>query len=98
MAASQMIAQYWKFASQRMAILALIQAELIANDSDLEPKKGTIVWVGRIYYGGKFDHQASRLIEPPTAFKGYHVNYLGPYVESLEQYRVFPEEPSFTFA
>ena len=93
-----MIAQYWKFASQRMAVLALIQAEVIANDSGLEPKEGTIVWVGRIYYGGKFDHQASRLIEPPTAFKGYHVNYLGPYIESLEQYRVFPEEPSFTFA
>lgn len=93
-----MIIQYWKFASLRMAILALVEAGIIANDSNLEPKEGTLEWVGKIYYGGKFDHHANRLVEPPTAFKGYHVNYLGPYVESLEQYRVFPEKPSFVFA
>ena len=87
--------QYWRFSSERFALAACNSAGL-GSPASLT-KRGTIQWVGTIYYGGKFDHAANRLTEPPKAYFGYHVNYKGPLVKSLEQYRVFPKSPTFAF-
>jgi len=89
--------QYWRFASLKEATSALIQAKIIRSGTT-DAIVGALDWVGTIYYGGKFDYAARRLISPPLAYSGYHVNYRGPRVSGLAQYRVFPKSPSRRFS
>ena len=89
--------QYWRFADLKEATSALIQAKVIRSGTT-DAIVGSLDWVGTIYYGGKFDYEARRLLSPPLAYSGYHVNYRGPDVASLAKYRVFPSIPSRKFA
>lgn len=89
--------QYWRFADSKEATSALIQAKVIRSGTT-DAIVGSLDWVGTIYYGGKFDYEARRLLSPPLAYSGYHVNYRGPVVASLAKYRVFPSSPSRKFA
>lgn len=89
--------QYWRFADSKKATSALIQAKVIRSGTT-DAIVGSLDWVGTIYYGGKFDYEARRLLSPPLAYSGYHVNYRGPVVASLAKYRVFPSSPSRKFA
>jgi len=89
--------QYWRFATEKEAISALIAAKIIASGSTVATI-GALDLVGTIRYGGRFDYEARRLLSPPLAYSGYHVNYRGPVVASLAKYRVFPSSPSRKFA
>jgi len=88
--------QYWRFSSQEQAVLALEAANVISKGST-DALLGSLYWAGVMYYGGKFDFAASCLEKPPLRYSGYHVNYLGPIVPELSQYRVFPKSPSHSF-
>lgn len=89
--------QYWRFATEQEAISALVKAKIIASGTTVATV-GALDIIGTICYGGKFDYEARRLISPPLAYSGYHVNYRGPVVASLAKYRVFPSSPSRRFA
>ena len=89
--------QYWRFSSQEQAVLVLEAAKVIPKGSST-PFVGSLYWAGLLYYGGKFDFAARKLTQPPLAYSGYHVNYLGPIVSGLTQYRVFPKSPNHGFA
>lgn len=92
-----MIDQYWRFPTRQDAINALVAAKVI-NAKSLEPLVGAIDWLGEVYYGGKYDFAAKRLVSPPLAYSGYHVNYRGPQAAIPAQFVVSPKVPSRRFA
>jgi len=88
--------QFFKFSSERIALLACQEAGL--GTPNQPPNRGSTHWIGTIWHGGRFDYEARRVLAPPMAYAGYHVNYKGPVVATLAKYRVFPKSPSFTFS
>ena len=91
---------YIRFPDEKTGMAALDAAGLLDADGNPLTASHThaLDVIGPIYRGGTYDPDSGKVITPPVALSGWHVNYIGELPEGWDAYVVEPLHPSRVFA